>query len=100
VAGNFGGRYRRRVVRGRGLVSASRQRGAGSDGRSRRQRGVHIHALRGRAGHRLCRGRGGRPPAAAGHDGGRHCSPKLWPVYRHRQLVRPPGGNYAVMTIG
>lgn len=98
VAGNSGGRCRRRVVRGRGLVSALRERGASPDGRTRRQRGVHIHAVRGRAGRRLCSRHGGRPPAAARHDGGRHRSPKLRPVHRHRQLVRPPGGNYAVMT--
>jgi len=100
MAGSLGGRYRRHIVRGRDLVSASRERGTSSDGRARRERGVHIHAVRGRAGRRLCRRRGGWPPAAAGHDGGRHCSPKRWPVHRHRQLVRPPGGNYAVMTIG
>lgn len=98
VAGNSGGRCRRRVVRGRGLVSALRERGAGPDGRARRQRSVHIHAVRGRAGRRLCIRHGGRPPAATGHDGGRHRSPKLRLVHRHRQLVRPPGGNYAVMT--
>jgi len=99
VAGNFGGRCRSLTVRDRGLVSASRERGAGSDGRARRQRGVHIHAVRGRAGRRPCRRRGRWPPAAAGHDGGRHRSTKLWPVHRHRQLVRQPGGNHAVMTI-
>jgi len=99
VAGNFSGRYRCRIVRGRGLVSASRERGPSSDGRARRQRGVHIHAVRGRASRRLCRRRGRRPPAAAGYDGGRYRSPKLWPIHRHRQLVRQPGGNYEVITI-
>jgi len=99
VAGHRGGRDRRPAVRGRGLVSAARQRDAGADGRARRQRGVHIHAVRGRAGRGSRRGRGGRPPAAVGHDAGRHRSAKPRPVHRHCSLVRPPGGDHAVMTL-
>jgi len=99
VAGHRGGRDRRPAVRGRGLVSAARQRDAVADGRARRQRGVHVHAVRGRAGRGSRRGRGGRPPAPVGHDAGRHRSAKLRPVHRHRPLVRPPGGDHAVIIL-
>jgi len=80
-------------------VSASCERVAGADGRARWQRRIHIHAVRGRAGRWPCRGCGRWPSAAARHDGGWHCSPKCRPVHSHRQLVRPTGGNNAVMTL-
>lgn len=78
------------------MVSAVRELNARVDGRARRQRSLHIRAVRGQRGRRPGRRGVGRHAATARHDGGRHRATKLWPVHRHRGLVRSTGGHHAV----
>lgn len=91
--GQCGGRA---PVRADRLVSAAGERHAGADGRARRQRRVRFPVVRDQPGRRLGRGRDSRPTVAPRHDGGRHRPGKLWPVHRHRGLVRSPSGHHAV----
>lgn len=97
VVAVHGGRHRvHSGGRARRVVPAVREHHPGPDGRARRQRVFRVLAVRDQYGRRSGRGRGLRPAFAVGHDGGRHRSPELRPVHRHRRLVRRTGLHHAV----
>lgn len=96
MAGDRSQRGRGAAGSGGRLVSAPGERCAGADGCARRQRGVHVHVVRGRGGRRKGRGPGRRTAAAPRDDGGRHRAPELRTIHRHQRVVRPSGGHYEV----